>query len=391
MDIVIISQYLREIEDFEGNNSRFVYLAQMLEGAQHSVEIITSDFMHAPKTHAKKIGELGMVKITALHEPGYPKNVCLKRFSSHKQLAKNMREYLSQRKKPDLVYAAVPSLDVAEVAADYCKKNSVRFIIDIQDLWPEAFKMVFSVPIVSNLAFKPMERKANKIYAAADAIVAVSQTYARRAMSVNRKSMEPTVVYLGTDKDAFDRYAHNIGANNNGITISYIGSLAASYDLKTVIDAVARITTPVKLLVMGDGAYKEKFENYAKEKGIDAEFTGRLIYLQMVERLMDSDIAVNPIHKGSAASIINKVNDYAMAGLPVVNTQESQEYRALLDKYQAGINCECENPEDVYTALKKLIEDEKLRKEMAQNSRRLGDEMFNRAKTYKKIVALFHS
>ena len=31
MDIVIVSQYLRDIENFEGNNSRFLYLANMLK------------------------------------------------------------------------------------------------------------------------------------------------------------------------------------------------------------------------------------------------------------------------------------------------------------------------------------------------------------------------
>ena len=30
MDIVIVAQYLRNIEDFSGNNSRFVYLAKEL-------------------------------------------------------------------------------------------------------------------------------------------------------------------------------------------------------------------------------------------------------------------------------------------------------------------------------------------------------------------------
>lgn len=37
MDIVIVAQYLRNIEDFEGNNSRFVYLAKMLINRDNSV------------------------------------------------------------------------------------------------------------------------------------------------------------------------------------------------------------------------------------------------------------------------------------------------------------------------------------------------------------------
>lgn len=58
----------------------------------------------------------------------------------------------------------------------------------------------------------------------------------------------------------------------------------------------------------------------------------------MVGLLCSCDIAVNPIKKGSAGSIINKVGDYAAAGIPVVNTQENLEYKNILEEYNAGIN-----------------------------------------------------
>lgn len=205
MDIVIVAQYLRNIETFEENNSRFVYLAKMLvKDRANQVEIITSDFAHGRKAHFSRVGTLEGIKVTTCHESGYPKNVCLKRFASHHELADNIKAYLNRRKKPDLVYAAVPSLAVAEVCADYCKAVGVKFIADIQDLWPEAFKMVVNVPIVSDIGFYPMKKQADKIYAAADEIIAVSETYAKRGMSVNRKCKKPTVVYLGTEKNTFD-------------------------------------------------------------------------------------------------------------------------------------------------------------------------------------------
>ena len=390
MDIVIIAQYLRNIESFEGNNSRFVYLAKMLSSEQNNqVEIITSDFNHATKKNFDSVGKLENVQVTALHEPGYPKNVCLKRFSSHKKLAVNIEKYLGERKKPDVIYVAVPSLSVAEAAATYCRKNNVRFIVDIQDLWPEAFKMVFNVPVLSDLIFKPMEKQADKIYATADQIVAVSKTYAERGMRVNKKCKESVAVFLGTELETFDGYARLAPAEKyEGITIGYVGSMSASYDLISVIDAISQLRSdvPVRLLAMGDGADRERFINYAEQKGIVSEFTGTLPYPEMVGRLVACDIAVNPIHKGSAGSIINKVGDYAMAGLPVINTQESSEYRELLDTYCAGINCECENAEDMAKALQKLIDDGSLRTLMAENSRKLGAERFNRGNAYTEII-----
>ena len=388
MDIVIVSQYLRDIENFEENNSRFVYLAKLLcRDTNNHVELITSDFNHAEKKRFNSIGEFESVKITALHESGYPKNVCLKRFVSHKELAKNLRVYLLKRNKPDLCYCAVPSLDVADTVAEYCKENNVRFIIDIQDLWPEAFKMVFHVPIISNLIFAPMKKQADRIYQSADHIVAVSKTYADRAVAVNKKCELPTVVYLGTDREDFNKYSGDKYEKKEGILIGYVGSMSESYDLRTVIDAIAKIKEyDIKLLAMGDGALKNTFATYSEEKGINAEFTGRLSYPQMAERLKQCDIAVNPIRSGSVGSIINKVGDYAMAGLPVVNTQECPEYRNLLEQYRAGINCKCEDSDEISAAILKLSDDSELRTEMAKNSRKLGLEMFDRRNSYRKIT-----
>ena len=106
----------------------------------------------------------------------------------------------------------------------------------------------------------------------------------------------------------------------------------------------------------------------------------------MIQKLVSCDVAINPIRKGSAGSIINKVGDYAMAGLPVINTQESNEYRQLLQQYEAGINCECENSKEIALALERLLLDDDLRIQISRNSRKLGEERFDRKNTYYKLV-----
>ena len=422
MDILIVSQYLRDIENFEGNNSRFVYLAKLLaKNGDNQVEIVTSDFNHATKKNFQSVGKLHNVAVTAIHEPGYPKNVCLRRFSSHKKLAKNIKKYLDNRKKPDICYCAVPSLSVADVVSKYCKKNNIKFIIDIQDLWPEAFKMVFHAPIISDVIFAPMKKQADRIYAFADQIVAVSKTYADRAKSANKKCSKPIVVYLGTDKSDFDSYARkkleettlsrdivdglclNVeeeATANNGLSessknkkvrIAYCGTLGYSYDISCVIEAIKSLDNSyknkVEFVVMGDGPRKQEF--MAEAEGLPVFFTGRLSYPDMVWLLKRCSIAVNPITKGAAGSVINKHMDYAMAGLPVINTQESPEYRGLINKYQAGINCRPDNSHDVADSIKMLIDNRNKMALMGNNSLKMGEECFDRAITYSKLVDLF--
>jgi len=373
------------------SNNRFSNLAEKLSELDTSVELVTSDFLHQKKEKRVVSSELSRLKykVTLINEPAYKKNVSIKRFYSHYKMARNLKKYLKTRKVPDLIYCAVPSLDIALVAARYAKKNRVKFIIDIQDLWPEAFKMILNIPIL----FYPMKKIADYIYKTADEIIAVSETYKDRALRVNNKPIEGKTVYLGIDLKRFDTYFNQHQFHNkpsNEIWLCYVGTLGHSYDLTTVIDALEIIMCDkgidnIRFIVMGDGPLKSKFEDYSKSKQISILFTGRLPYDEMVGILGVCDIAVNPITRGAAGSIINKHADYAAAGLPVLNTQESLEYRNLVNSYNMGLNCNNNDPKDLAEKLIILFENPEMRIEMGKNSRRLAEDKFDRRNSYKVI------
>lgn len=392
-DILMIAHFCSDF-DREGNN-RFNYLADLLSKHGHNVELVTSDFSHERK-EKRNVVNLNRLnyKVTFIKEPKYKKNVSLKRFYSHYVMGKNLKRYLSSRKKPDIIYSAVPSLDAAKIAANFANKNNIKYIIDVQDLWPEAFKMVFKVPLFDKILFYPMKKIANYIYSTADEIIAVSDTYRDRAMISNKKVKKGYSVYLGTNLEQFDAIPKNNEFNNkkDKIWLVYVGTLGNSYDIPRVIDALKIVQKKgiknIEFIVMGDGPLKEKFKRYAKDKGVNVQFTGRLPYSKMVSILKKCDIAVNPIKKGSAGSIINKVCDYAAAGLPVINTQESLEYRQLINEYNAGYNCN--NVNELADKILILCKDEKLRRKMGNNNRRLAEEKLDRKKTYQQILKLIN-
>lgn len=391
-DILIISHFVDF--HFEEGNDRFCYIANKLALLGNSVEMITSDYIHSKKCYRNGDNPLILeldYKVTILHEPYYKRNVSLKRIYSHKVFGQNVGRYLKTRKKPDIMYCAVPALDEGKVVAEYAIKNNIRFIIDIQDLWPEAFGMVFDVPLISNFLFYPMKRKADFIYAAADEIIGVSQTYVDRALMVNKKCKEGKSIYLGTNLDYFDSLLElKIDKPKDEIWLAYIGTLGHSYEINMVIDSLSilkeRKIDNIKFIIMGDGPLRSLFEGYAKKRKVWTEFVGMLKYEKMVPLLGSCDIAINPIKSGSAGSIINKVGDYAAAGLPVINTQESVEYRNLLEEYQAGFNCKNGDSRDVANKLEKLVEDKDLIKRIGENNRRLAEEKFDRKNTYESIL-----
>lgn len=387
-DILIISHFV----DFpwEKGNDRFIYIANELIKNGSNVELVTSDFIHNQKKHRKPDLLLESkldTKITLLHEEGYKKNISIKRLTSHKALGIQLREYLKTREKPDIIYSAVPSLDLAWEASLYAEKNQIEFIIDIQDLWPEAFEMIFPCNFIRQFLFLSAKNKANYIYSRADKIVAVSETYLKKGKKVNKKADSGISVFLGTDFKLFKQYKENykLPKRENEIWIVYVGTLGHSYNLTEVIEALGELQNlNLRFVILGDGPLRKKFEQQAKKTGILHTFTGRLEYPKMVSLLCQCDIAVNPIRKG-AASIINKVGDYAAAGLPVISTQECEEYRNLLKTYKCGFNCENGNIKELVMRIKLLAENIDLRKEMGENSRSLGKQRFDRALTYSQI------
>jgi len=382
MRILIIANFTRDFS--ETDNGRFLYLAKMLAANGHEVELITNNFNHGRKERRNPITVEYPFKITLLEEPGYKKNVSLQRFYSHHVWGKNLKKYLENIDKPDVVYCAVPSLTGPRYVADYCESNGIKFVIDIQDLWPEAFQVVIKIPGV----LEPFKKIADSIYKRADSICAVSKTYVDRALMVNHKCIKGTTVYLGTNLATFDEFADQepiMKKPDHELWLAYCGTLGSSYDLTCVIDALKILKDKdinLKFIVMGNGPLQEQFEQDARRKGIDAVFTGRLQYNEMCSLLCQCDITVNPISHMAAQSIINKHSDYAASGLPVLSTQENNEYRELVEEYKMGFNCNNNDATDLAEKLEILVKDPTLRKKMGTNARRCAEERFDRKHSY---------
>ena len=368
-------------------NDRFDALASILTQRGAQVELVTSSFHHlSKKQRDTTVIRNPLYTTTYLPEPDYRANVSVSRLHSHRVLARRLSEYLRQRSVPDVVYCAVPSLEVAQTAAEFAERHGARFVVDVQDLWPEAFEMVLKPKWAGRHLFAPLRRAAERIYRAADAVVTVSETYSNRVAAARGDDSEVTTVYLGTDLRLFDRFDAERPSDEGYVELAYIGTLGHSYDLPTVFGAVRRLKRDgfrMRLHVMGTGPFESQWRRDLADLPDEVVFYGRLEFPEMVARLRGCDIAMNPIVVGAAQSITNKIGDYAAAGLPVINSQECEEYRELLDGYGAGISCD-PTVEAMSRALVEMASDRHLA-ERGRGSRRMAEERFDRAVTYERL------
>lgn len=373
--------------------SRFFELARLFTSRRHDVVVITSDFSHSSKRLKKEKPQYDTFKTVYLHEPGYKSNVSIKRLWSHYVWGRNVEKYIQNSTvKPDVVYASLPTYTAGRLVGKWCNKNDVKYIVDVQDLWPEAFKVAVKNSFLQQ-AFLPMEWIANAAYKTADYVIGVSDTYRNRALKVNKKCKEGLTVFLGNNGEKFDiaKEKYRICKPDDEFWIAYIGTMGFSYDINLAIDAiklvkVSKLSKKVKFVAMGNGPLLDEYKKHAEESDIDFEFTGSLPYEIMVGKLCSCDAVINCLRPDAAQSITNKVGDYALSGLPVINTQENPEYRKLVEATQCGINCECGNAEDVAAAIVKLVESPELRKQMGEAARQLGKDKFDRRCSYARIV-----
>ncbi|MSS44347.1 glycosyltransferase family 4 protein [Anaerosalibacter bizertensis] len=380
-----------------GVRNRFQYLANRLHNEGMDVTLFTSDFRHGKKTHVSSdIVKEYPFKVKLIHEPGYEKNVSVKRALSHKRFGDNLKKQIEKIEEPDIIYAAYPTMSSSYIAGKYAKENDIPFIIDIQDTWPESVSSAIDTEklIIKTLMW-PFTKFANRIYSMADIVFGVSETYAKRADVKGTKCKEFISVYIGAELEKFDNVKYDedeIMKSQDDIWITYIGTLSHSYDIDTAIKIFAELKEykNIKLNILGSGPDEDKLIKLAKELNVynkNVYFYGFMEYEKMVAILKKSDIALNAIKSSAKQTITNKLGDYVSAGLPILNSCQEKEVIDLVNNKELGINY---TPGDVYSlknAILNMIEDKKGMEKYSRNSRLLAEKYFDRKESYKVIVA----
>ena len=389
--------------DGEKGYTRFRYLCEFLVKKGYEVDLITTTFQH----WEKKQRDLESVDqksypfgIKFIYEPGYRKNIDLRRVRSHKIAAENLRKLLEKEGDYDLIYAEIPPNDVALAAAEYAHRNKIPFVADVNDLWPEAMRMVFDIPIVSDLLFYPLKRDAEKVYSLTSGVIGTSDEYRDRPFLNQKRDVLKETVYVGNEISVFDReaeqHADEVQKEEGTFWVTYAGTIGTSYDIRTMVLAAEELMkqgkTKIRFQILGDGPTREMLENLAKERKIqNVKFTGYVPYEQMAAYLVKSDVLINSFVRKAPQSIVTKIGDYLAAGKPMINTCMSPEFRKKVEQDGFGINIEPEDVRELVNAVEWMYENEAERNDMGNRTRKIAEEQFDRPVSYGKIEAMISS
>ncbi|OOF39306.1 MULTISPECIES: glycosyltransferase [Rodentibacter] len=382
--ILLVAPYVTFPEEMGMN--RFIYLAKLL-AEEFDVTLVTSKYCHFLKKHRENQSHFPGVKVVLLDEPGYTKNVSVRRLLSHHQFCRNFKNFLRHYEKQiDVVYSAYPLIKTNHILGKYKSEKGYKLVIDVQDVWPEAIAGPISQlsGTLGKALMCPVTIYANETYAYADALVAVSDTYLQRADVKNLPSDLKTAVYIGGEA-LF--YREHKTKTTNKLVATYLGSMAGSYDLETIIRAAPLCQERVKIQFIGTGPHEAQLRELNEELGGYVSFLGVHSYDDAMDILANSDVALNAIKATSQGSITNKLSDYICCGLPILSCQQQPEVEKLLAE-GGGIQYFAGNYGQLADLLNRLAQDNSRLVHMSVINQRLAKERFLREYSYQKITKL---
>lgn len=379
----------------ERGYSRFRTLAEILS-EDYAVDLITSSFQHWEKKQRDipKLYENNKNKKYGLKfafEPGYKKNVDIRRIKSHKIAVKNILRLLKDTRY-DLIYCIIPDNYMARKVSEYAKRNNIKLVIDVEDLWPEAMQMVLHIPVlIDKIVFYNFRKNAKKAYLRADGIIGTSDEY--RDAPINKYGVDiknRETVYVGCDLSDFDagvyEFLDEIPKNKDEFWITYAGNLGSSYDIPTLIKAAQKLYENgyqnMRIKILGSGPLEAEFKKIKQEKPCNVEFVGYTPYRKMAAYLVKSDITINSFVRKAPQSIVTKIGDYLAAGKPMINTCSSLEFKEKVENDRFGINVIAEDVDELAKAVMFLYNNTTLRSEMGKAARTIAEKQFDRKQAY---------
>jgi glycosyltransferase involved in cell wall biosynthesis len=237
---------------------RYGYLADALVARGHSVLRWAPTFRHFGKQQRFDRDTRVMVRsgldIQFVYAPGYRHNVGLARLRTYRVLDRRLQALADvERAAPDVIVAAIPSLEWAATATELGRRFDARVVVDVRDLWPDVFQTVLprGLRTAGRWLLAPYRRLAQRACFGADALAGVSQRYLDWALRHAGREQGPNdvVAPIGFElravaPDDVNRARNMLlahGVDPERPTCLFAGSFERSADLITVLDAAQQL------------------------------------------------------------------------------------------------------------------------------------------------------
>ncbi|MBW3015177.1 glycosyltransferase family 4 protein [Candidatus Woesearchaeota archaeon] len=164
------------------------------------------------------------------------------------------------------------------------------------------------------------------------------------------------------------------------------GRLDEQKGIQTLIKALPLVNKKTKTIILGQGPYESKLKNLAKKFNLDIEFHARVPFEKIKDYYLNSDIIAftTMVPEG-----MGRISIEAFAAKKPLIATNIGAVPEVVDK--AGILIERGNPQQLADAINLLLENLKLRQELAENGYKRYKELFTETLFINKHQKLYES
>jgi glycosyltransferase involved in cell wall biosynthesis len=233
----------------------------------------------------------------------------------------------------DVIYVWHPPLTVGVAAAIIARLRRVEFVYDVQDIWPES--AVLSGLLRDGWLVRLIARLERIVYRQAGHLFVVTEGARENLMAKGVPAEKVSVMPAVIDEAVFqtaaaaerDRVRAQYGWTDRFVVL-FAGNVGLVQGLDTVIDAAALLsaTSPVRIVIVGDGADRERLEARARDLGaLDrVQFVPRQPFATMPSLFAAADALLVHLRRSALSRLVipTKTVAYLAAGRPLVMAME---------------------------------------------------------------------
>ena len=281
--------------------------------------------------------------------------------------------------RPDVIIASSPQLLVGLVGWWLSRLHQVPFVFEVRDLWPESLVAV-GAGKEESLVYRLLARIAAFLYRKADRIVVVAPAFReylilKRQVPGEKISIVPNGVEtkMFSPRPANRALLQSFGAEKRFV-VAFIGTIGLAHGLETLVSAAEALqqTEPgVLFVVVGEGADRERVCKIAGAKQLkNIQFVPQQPREKIPDYIAASDACLVLLRKSQVFETVipTKMLESMSCGRPVILGLKGQALE-IINRAQAGICIEPEDPAALCDAVLKLRTDAQLRCALGSNGR----------------------
>jgi glycosyltransferase involved in cell wall biosynthesis len=286
----------------------------------------------------------------------------------------------------DVVVGTSPQFFCAVAAWMTAAASRTPWIFELRDLWPESIHAVGAKR--RYMPMRLLERLELRLYRSAHVVVALSQAFiedlVRRGIDRSKLAFVPNGIDVAFwAAGSRPRGRAILGAGDEDVLVSYVGTIGMAHDVGTIVDAAARLGVPaagrkIRFAIVGDGAELPVLR--ARAAGLDhVRFTGLMPREQMPDLLAASDVMLVTLKRADTFKTVlpSKMFEAMAAARPILLAVEG-EAQTVLERSGGGVAVPPGDAAALAAAIEHLASDRESRERLGDAGRRFVDSAFNR-------------